>query len=254
VSRERPIIFDAPSVRAVLAGTKTQARRICAERSPHWIVDERGNGTRWLMVARDSVRGATLRDPAWIPAASPFGEPGDRLWVRETWTPYYGGMFGGTVGEVEPAGSTGIAYYADGARVRNDSFQRLNLKGHSVLAGAENTHARWRPSIHMPRWAARLFLEVTAVRVERLQAITEEDARTEGARATDAAQIFQRVGTSEYGLQHVRQVKELENTARGAFACLWDSINGDRAPWASNPFVWVVEFKRVEADAVRGAA
>jgi hypothetical protein len=226
---ERPILFSSPMVRAILDGRKTVTRRIVKERSPHWVVDERGDGTPWLMVARDSVRGASIYDDAWLPAACPYGAPGDHLWVRETW---------------------GVAHeHADTithSAALEDARRQMPW---AAIVYADETHTKpkkWRPSIHMPRWASRILLDVTAVRVERLQAISEEDARAEGVKASDAAAVFQRVGTSTHGLPHVRQVKDLENTARGAFACLWDSINGERAPWASDPHVWVVSFKLVE--------
>lgn len=191
--RELPILFSAPMVRAILDGRKTQTRRIVR---PDW----------WRCLDPDDVD-----DRARAVDQSPYGRPGDRLWVRETWTRWDGG-------EHARRDGTGVSFRADclDARGREDSRARLDYG------------IRWYPSIHMRRADARILLEVKAVRVERLTAITPADAIAEGA-----------FGDGRYA------------TAPGTpypvatFAELWDSINGDRAPFASDPWVWVVTFRRV---------
>ncbi len=150
-------------VRAILAGTKTQTRRVCRK------VGERG--------------------------ADGYGDVGDRLWVRESFAPLY-------FDDGRPA------YMAD-------------------YDGDVVPRPRFKPSIHMPRAVSRIDLEIDAVRIERLQDITEADAKAEGV--TDD-------GGPEVGL---------DASPRAAFRVLWDVISGKRAPWASNPWVWVVGFRRV---------
>lgn len=195
---DRPILFSGPMIRAILAGQKTQTRRVVKLVGPD-AIEERDDGSLWPYC----VTWAHGDDgEPWY--ACPYGEPGDRLWVRETWA--------------------------------QEDARDLGLGASQTLYRATASDAeaalvqRWRPSIHMPRWASRLTLEVTSVRVERLQDITEDDARAEGA----AAEPSEALADSPVGL-----------SAREAFADLWASINGP-ASWAANPWVWVVGFKRIE--------
>jgi len=180
--KERPILFSAPMVRAILAGQKTQTRRVMKKLPPQKFgcshsIKDCIFGKGWSF---NDARGNCACDGV----RCPYGEPGDRLWVRETWAHAIGG---------------GFHYKAD--------------YGHSDWL--------WKPSIHMPRRASRITLEVAGVRVERLQDISEADAYAEGVEAT------------EYG----------QFPAPSAFKYLWESINGPES-WISNPWVWVVEFKK----------
>jgi hypothetical protein len=193
MSKERPILFSGPMVRAILEGRKTQTRRIikCATGS-FW--DHRA----WRpLVVNGAIAGWVcmngMNDGHFFGAGSPmpkcpYGKPGDRLWVRETWCP-----------DFEPYT---FRYRADG----------------SEMVG------RWHPSIHMPRWASRITLEVVSVRVERLKVISGDGAYAEGINqqgiGSDAAMVK-------------------------SFSDLWESINGPGS-WEANPWVWVVEFKRVK--------
>ena len=177
--KERPILFNAPMVRALLAGTKTQTRRIVKARDLEWVDVHQG-----------------LREPDNAERC-PYGQPGDRLWVRET--------FGHFERNENFAPGCEVFYRADG--------ESLALEP-------------WRPSIHMPRWASRITLEVTGVRVERLQGISEADAIAEGVRNS----------------LHLPGGR----FARENFEHLWWTVNGDGS-WESNPWVWVVEFKAIEA-------
>lgn len=215
--KERPILFSGEMVRAILDGRKTQTRRVVKPQfDKTW-----GRGVRRGDDAY-SVHVDIMEDSGeWKWIKCPYGKPGDRLWVRENgWeppetTPYMIQMGADTW--------PNYMYDADG--------------GDDGEWCKENGWKR-RPSIHMPRWASRLTLEVTEVRVERVQEISEEDANAEGIvckwiQRGPAGDLSQRC--DRYG-----------NTATKLFEQLWDSINGTKHPWASNPWVWVVSFKRVE--------
>lgn len=210
---ERPILFSAPMVRAILDGRKTQTRRVAR------------------MTACGHVRRAHRR---WHPgdpdasAACPYGQPGDLLWVRETWGIIPNG----------PDDYPYVIWQADRAVDWCDGNSRSG-DVHYVSSDAKPNH--WRPSIHMPRWASRITLEVVGARVERLQALTEEDARAEGC-ASDAERIAES-GDMMKGLDS-RALPTRLRSARDGFRDLWNTINAKRATWGSNPWVWRVEFRR----------
>jgi len=211
--KERPILFSGPMVKALLAGTKTQTRRIVKPAILSW---------------QPPVIGAEVSPHRFIGAATflagcPHGGPGDRLYVREAFheCPHCEGRI---------AYKAGGWAYADGSR---DDTDERPLPPKCAAHG-------WCPSIHMPKQAARIWLEVTGVRVERLQAIAEEDAKAEGAR--DFFEMF----------PSIRRDQPLtsgdiaaDSPVRAGFAVLWDEINGDRATWKSNPWIWAVTFRRV---------
>ena len=241
---ERPILFSAPMVRALLAGQKTQTRRVVKLRGAE-VIDERG----WQTVFLRSPWPWSPEADAWVPC--PYGAPGDRLWVRETWR----------VGAWRDDGRMALDFAASPDLVRTpwlkpprEAFRRLHVQGladcrRALARGALSLEehsdgrftwphggspCRWRPSIHMPRWASRLTLEVTGVRVERLQAISEEDARAEG------------VDCPAYN-QYPEDCPCWRDEAAGYkwhFRTLWESINGADS-WASNPWVWAISFRRV---------
>ena len=215
--RERPILFNAPMVRAILGGWKTQTRRVVKPQPTD-------NGTgRWSFVIDATDRqnvgtfrfgtvdsdGHTFTDrgkESSITYHCPYGRPGDRLWVRETW---------GWIGEHHHKDHRSIYWKAE----RSDWLDRQ----------------RWKPSIHMPRWASRVTLEITDVRVERVQDISEDDARVEGA------------AIDEYGFPVAGPpIDDGYDSCREWFADLWDSINAKRGySWESNQWVWVVAFRRM---------
>ena len=185
--KERPILFSAPMVRAILEGGKTQTRR--------------------LVKIRGCAPGAVL--PVEFPC--PYGVVGDRLWVKETW------RSSRAADKHSPAALTGhgwpVWYVADGGVM----WTGADRGGPGFM-----TPGKTRVSIHMPRWASRITLEVTDVRVERLQDITEADARAEGV-----------------------QPLQMDNgSALPSFEGLWCSING-AGSWAANPWVWAISFARV---------
>jgi hypothetical protein len=196
-------------VRALLDGTKTQTRRLAKG------VAEVRDGVAY----RPEHTGPGTRGPFEYasPIDCPYGVPGDRLWVRETWHPCDGGPI----------------YAAD--------YPYPTLADAANFAGVE----RWYPAIHMRREDSRIDLEITAVRVERLHDITEEDARAEGVSTG-------RIPVDDYGPERIGYVLGPDDgrcglypTAREAFAVGWDEINGKRAPWSSNPWLWCLTFKRV---------
>lgn len=219
--KSRPILFSAPMVRALLAGTKTQTRRIVKPQPP-----------------------ASLRGDGWHDLGDrrcPYGSRGDRLWVRETWycDDYTAPDFvAAQVGYVTPRTNEEIvAEWRDAMYYRADTRTGLGKVCELIPECMCDGRSPWRPGIHMPRWASRIELEVTAVRVERLQAITEEDARAEGVEPFPAPR-------EEEGDCWT------DGKRRTAFEYLWNEINGwNPNSWQSNPWVWVVEFRRLEVTA-----
>jgi hypothetical protein len=184
--KERPILFSAPMVRALLNGNKTQTRRI---------------------VKRLEVRDG-MPEPEWasLLKCCPYGQPGDRLWVRETFN------------RTNPGGNDGHYFFR-------------------ATEANEFPDAIWKPSIHMPRWASRITLEVTGVRVDRLQDISESDAVAEGCAKNHNGYYW--------GAPHpVSGLKQMAS-AVGAYRDLWESINGPGS-WDLNPWVWCVSFKVVK--------
>ena len=220
--KERPILFNGPMVRAIIDGTKTQTRQIVKPQPYGDAVTHDNARVTWFGYHLG------LTDDGFV---CPYGVPGDRLWVRETWRP------------VMEAWRTFVEYRADEGRLGRDVIASvgpwtknvdrcavetvgkvaLRFSGHLKSRHSE----QWHPSGHMPRWASRLTLEVTEVRVERLQAISEADARAEG--------VSPQTWDAYAGLG-----------GAAVYAALWDEINGAGA-WAQNPWVWVVGFKRVTA-------
>lgn len=218
--KERGILFSAPMIRALLAGTKTVTRRIVKDVPPKtsaWVVNPERDGKWWPADGYDYVGDG-------IPC--PFGAPGDRLWVREAWRTVE------SLDELSPAQlleSVPVHYEADRA----------------VRGVFREPTGRYRHARFMPRWASRIMLEVVSVRVERLHEITEDDARREGV---DISKPWKMLVNGEPGDVHFFN-------HRDAFAHLWAAVNGGES-WRANPFVWRVEFKRlgaITADEVKAA-
>jgi hypothetical protein len=236
--KERGILFGSSMVRAILAGTKTQTRRLVNTRNVDFIggrEDDHNDPALWGFGDEDGCWHVLDQSAAtWTGSGVPHEsyaitapwKVGGRLWVRETW--YYDG---GDVRNVAPAD-----------RDLRLLEYRADHDCRSWEAGCpcndENGRGSWRPSIHMPRWASRITLEVTGVRVERLQDISDEDARAEGV---DTRCLADPDESPECSVGW----RNPDGFARDNFRDVWDRINGKRAPWSSNPWVWVVEFRNV---------
>ena len=230
---EHPILFSGEMVRAILDGRKTQTRRVM---KPQPELDTYMNDGSFCWVSAACKSAVDLGHSRCL---GPYGVKGDRLYVREAWAAPP------TVNNLQPSmisTKTAIVYRADG----------------------ERNEVKWRPSIHMPRWMSRITLEVTDVRIERIQDIDAADALYEGIEFTPNPGSFadgpppRPKKWDEWS--EAQQKKHAEGYARATyisrcddverifktFTALWDSINGDRGfGWDKNPFCWVVEFKRL---------
>lgn len=219
---ERPLLFSAPMVLALLAGTKTQTRRLVKLRGAENIDEHDVIGCHWPW---------SPEAEDWVP--SPYGRPGDRLWVKETFAPCDAPALKGHV-HYRADGAVGLRQQTNGG----DSWwarsgHTLGLADKTLQGVWVGPPKKWKPSIFMTRKASRITLEVTAVRVERLQAIGEADAVAEGIELSPGGPW--RAYDAEGGCCY---------EAVESYRSLWTSINGAES-WAANPWVWVVEFKRV---------
>lgn len=204
---ERGMIFNGEMVRAILDGRKTQTRR-----PVKFPVHDKNLGCE---LAGNELAGE-LSAGNYLNSA--FGKPGDRIWVRETFRVH--------------SRATDVATLVYKASVRNSWTEQTHRVPVSVC-NKPATPEKWTPSLHMPRWASRILLEITGVRVERLNAISEENAASEGvARFRGGFWKHYQPGWTQHQL-----------SARGSFVTLWKSIY-DEESWQSNPWVWVIEFKR----------
>lgn len=211
--KERPILFNGPMVRATLSGQKTVTRR-AIKIQPH--IDASGN----FCVGSSNYGQDLCGKPVtkhFINSYCPYGKPGDRLWVRETFA------------YADKSGTHDAAPDDHWRPVRPGMEPEI----YRCWYRASDGHAAdgfSKPSIHMPRWASRILLEITDVRVERLQNITEEQALAEG------------IKKHSDGGYHVEDGKHYSDCPVESFAGLWSSVGGN---WDANPWVWVVEFKRI---------
>lgn len=215
--KERPILFSGRMVRSILAGKKTQTRRLIRDQpdfaeAPKWFAMDDGS---WRVVEEEYPGDGSVE------YACPYGQPGDRLWVRETFA-----------GPMDRDFSHKFAYAAD------------------TQPGSEGDRFRiaygikWKPSIHMPRKASRLTLEVTGVRVERLQEISETDSLAEGI--TCALNDSMSAGWGDPGTIPTHNNGAPLYRLRNGFRETWDFINAKRGfGWAENPWVWVMEFNHL---------
>ncbi|AWA34305.1 MULTISPECIES: ASCH domain-containing protein [Klebsiella] len=209
---ERGMIFNAEMVRAILDGRKTQTRRPIKWKQTRFTeIGEREDGSKWPW-SEDAEHAFDF----WHPC--PFGSVGDRIWVRET---FQGPLFDFDLMD---------SYCKDSTPFEKSEFCVYKADGvpaPEFYDADDELHSCWRPSIHMPRWASRILLEITDVRVERLKSISDRDALREGCSAADM---------------------KSGDCVADVFARLWASIYGSDS-WNANPWVWVIEFKRVEGGA-----
>lgn len=228
--KERGMIFNGEMVRAILDGRKTQTRRIMK-------VQPESNQLGLLLIT-DSTKHSDIGKYHWAESnatgnhvrsklfSCPFGAVGDRIWVRETWSSDFANYYP----------NDRVWYAADNNR-RLDIEVVDGVRG--IYSPESDVHVpfRWQPSIHMPRWASRILLEITDVRVERLNSISQEDAQAEGLELTGWRPTY---SDPDSGGEVM--------TPYDNFAELWSSIYGDES-WKANPWVWVISFKRVEGGA-----
>lgn len=216
-TKERPILFNGEMVRAILAGRKTQTRRVVKPQPSHEAVSSRLLDRGWEFWGPiDSETGRGLLYQHSVPC--PYGVPGDRLWVRETFVTGWETDCGEVHTEDE-----------DGKPIPERAWYRADDDLTGWIDEDERHHdfenIPWKPSIHMPRWASRITLQVERVWVERVQEISADDITSEGV--------------EDFPSRDFRTL---------AFMDLWDSINAKRGySWDSNPWVWCVEFKRCES-------
>lgn len=231
-TKEHPILFNGPMVRAIMEGRKTQTRRV--------VKTQRTSGPHQI----DDLVGSPDAIAAFIRHKCPYGVPGGRLWVRETWA------------DVNTEEGPALMYRADnhvipwrsfctefgpdlgsGPSMDYEKYPGNYTMWWSDLQNGEDGHS-WRPSIFMPRWACRIMPEVVDVRVERLQEISEGDVKAEGIKHDP--ECGYQIATGDYR-------GSLTRSASLAFWALWDSINKKRGfGWDTNPWVWVVEFRKCE--------
>lgn len=216
---DRPILFSAPMVRALMSGTKTQTRRVVKFLGAD-VIDER-DGRAWPW---------SPQHDEWV--TCPYGSSGDRLWVRETWAAHW--MYD----DVPPT-------LARSTHPDDNQWFAADVEGTPGTHGcpAEGRRGKWRPSIHMPRWASRITLDVTGVRVERLNDISAADAMAEGIRRWTKDGTLSKFGTAEPGDDGAPPWVDMPRSAVDGYRTLWESING-AGSWTANPWVWVVSFRR----------
>lgn len=221
--KERPIIFSASMIKALLAGKKTQTRRIITPQ-PFEDGDLVGHAR---LVGRF---GAHVFGTCLVTmAGSPYGSVGDRLWVKETH-------------QFAQMSNETIVVYRAGCEA--DSFTYVDPSSGTI----EQIEIRkWKPAIFMRRLESRITLAITKIRAERLHDVTEDDAKAEGVTP------FLERYSSFSADQRIDGDRVDEKPFRTTFVCLWDEINGDRALFSSNPWVWVVEFEMLD-DAAKEAA
>jgi hypothetical protein len=227
--KERPMLFSAPMVRAILDGSKTQTRRIM---KPQPEPCEHRGGHSWPSNNHQSMLHIEDEMQKWTGLAGdacPYGDIGERIWVRETFC------------KVDYSG------YGDPAEVWVDYRATPKYKASHPAGWDNDPHnedaLKWKPSIHMPRWASRINLEITAVRVERLNDISEADACAEGIECEPCDQtVCFKNYMAEYWIPAWGDT--IDTAAILSFESLWESING-AGSWQENPWVWVIEFKRV---------
>lgn len=235
--KERPILFSAPMVRAIVEGRKTVTRRVV---KPHpYIADTAEDGMRYWNVS-GVVGGRIMLDPDFL-QSSRYGRPGERLWVRETFAHWQ-------TWDLVCGGPVSMTAYRAGRQWRNGNHpdrapDEVYWEGDSKPDGV-----KWTPSIHMPRAASRITLEVTGVRVERLQDGEGELDRESRYLAEGINRIHHGDGAYYYSARRDEPHPKNWSDPFDAWRELWVQINGIDS-WHANPWVWVVEFKRVEAPA-----
>lgn len=249
--KERPILFSGEMVRAIIEGRKTQTRRVVKPQPvPAPARAAKWDDEQWLWESNSGKTGIFHPDRF----KCPYGAAGDEIWLRETW------KYSGWSEDGEPFVSykaDGLEQFIEGLNIPDgwqervsDVWAELSTDVNCSIDG-KAADRKWRPSIHMPRWASRIKLEVTGVRVERLQEITAEDALSEGVESTEDCLFLNysfKTAHPPHGTKIVDEYHRLRKfiSPVDSFRTLWQSINSPDS-WKENPWVWVVEFSRLEA-------
>jgi hypothetical protein len=203
--KERPILFSAPMVNAILEGRKTQTRRVIKPQ-PLNVIYHNGN---WI----ESQCELSENDHI---LKCPHGSIGGLLWVRERWA---------------------VAECYDAFKPSELVLTRRQVEYYASQGYLGNVRGKWRPSIFMPRWASRINLDMTGIRVARVQDISSQDVEKEGIDVVSKLPLF---------INPEADMERMVNfVAHDLFSKLWDSINGKKYPWDSNPYVWCIEFKKI---------
>ena len=246
--KERPMLFSAPMVKAILDGRKTQTRRVMKPK-PEFFDKGEGINSNWFVEWCHPKTGCLIGEwgeseaaPAEVIGCCPYGQPGDRLWVRESFQ------------LAKATGSVGDEWVGDELLEWEGPLPKTKPGVNTFPAGmgfewevyykADKEPAPvhwWRPSIFMPRWASRVTLKIVNVRVERLQDISKDDAKAEGV---SNIWKWDKARNAEHPEHFVRGVL---NPYIANYSVLWDEINGKGA-WVLNPWVWVIEFKKLEVE------
>lgn len=226
--KEHPILFSTGMVQAILAGRKTQTRRVIVPQFTQlWGSGVPHGCNRYGAHVNIPLNPPHPRWGGWAYLFCPYGRAGDRLWVRETW---------------------GIASWYQPVGDEQHRFEAVRRRA----TDPDDSVTRWHPSIHMPRWASRITLEITGIRVQRVQEISEADAAAEGVPPNWCGNL---AGWDpvEHGYLGVCKDKDGDSeegyhrTAREAYQELWDSLNAKRGcGWDANPWVWAINFKRID--------
>ena len=231
-TKYKPILFSTEMVKAILEGRKAQTRRMI---KPQPIFYGR-NDNRIAVEFRNNIfefYDVKRNDPFSILGSSkPKFQIGNILWVREKFE-YFGASFSLHDDDLELCGEVIFNYYAS----KNENLKEIIVKNILAKYAFANINKGWKPSIHMPKEAARIFLEVTNVRVERLQNISEENAIAEGIERVSIAPFVHRFKNYLCNNKFIGPEE--------SFKTLWMKINGEDS-WNANPWVWVYEFKVVE--------
>lgn len=217
--KERPLIVTTELIPKILDGTKTNTRRLNGlkeinEEPDSWEYQLLDNGK--LACRQKLTYTGGFYYSNWVHIKCPYGQVGDRLWVRETFCYKYDPITAKMI--------DGEYWY----RASNPDVEKIDGDGALEFRKDGVQASPWLPSIHMPRRASRIILEITGIRVERLQEITEEGAEAEGFK---------------YSIEDLQSGCSYIETAREKFQYVWNSLNA-KYPWESNPWVWVIEFKR----------
>ena len=235
--KARPILFSGPMVQALLTGRKSQTRRVVKQQPPANVThvgylmrsDNHPMTPHWQahwMAGPEDIDGAEFVGDFF---ACPYGEPGDLLYVRETWQQVY---------DTDGRGKEYSAIQPSGPRVPN--LERIIYRATDDRDDPAGPLFPWRPAIHMPRYASRLTLRITGIRIERLQAISEADAIAEGIEHNAA---LDPVGPCKWRVY--TQPHTGTDRPEYSYETLWESINGTGS-WAANPWCWAIGFEVIQ--------